>query len=171
MSGNFPYNILPVHVWPSGTIAANEDMFDGDPQSDYVNLGNYEGVLFVVVKNTGATGTAKVTVDAATSNAGAGTDNIGFRYLKIQDPGEPGDWTTVAYADADTGFTTTAEADCIYLVDVRRLDMSPVASSKYVSCTLTEVADDPVDGAALAICYGGSYMGVDVVATPNITGD
>ena len=86
----FPYDCLPVHVFPSGLVAACEDIFNGDPQSDYVNLSNYDGVLFIIIKNAGATGTAKLTVDAATDNAGTGTDNIGYRYLKIQDPGTPG---------------------------------------------------------------------------------
>jgi hypothetical protein len=171
MSERFPYNCLPVHVADSGVIAANEDIFNGDPQSDYVNLSNYDGVLFIIVKNAGAVGTAKLTVDAATDNAGSDTDNIGYRYLKVQDPGVPGDWTAVTYANADTGVTTAAEADCIYVIDVNRADMAPVSGAKYVSLTCTEVADGGVDGAICALLYGGKYGTHDPVATPNVTGD
>jgi hypothetical protein len=161
--------MLPVHCFDSGVIAACEDIFNGSPASDIMNLINHEGIVFFLIKNAGAVGTATVTVAACSDNAASASDNIGFRYLKVQDPATAGTWTAVAYADADTGFTTAAEADVIYAIDVRRSDL--VSGYGYVKLTCTEVDSTAVDGCAMAILYGSSYPGASPADSPSVTGD
>ena len=48
-----------VHAFPSSLIAANEDIFNGDPESDVINMSHWRGLLVICVKNAGAVGTAK----------------------------------------------------------------------------------------------------------------
>ena len=149
-----------VHCFDSDVIASNNDIFSSSPASDVINMENWREVTFILIKNSGGTGTATVTVSSCDDNVATTTTDIAFKYRKITDPDDStvthGDWTDATAS----GFTTAAEADVIYEIRVTSDDLS--GTDKYVRCTFTKVNSDPVYGAAFAILSDPRYA----VATP-----
>lgn len=136
---------------PSGNIAANEDIFNGDPASDILSLARYEEVLFVIVKSAGATGTATITVESCDDTTPTTSTAIAFAY-KVSTSGNTwGNW-----ADAtSSGFVTTAGANQAYMVSVRAEGLNN--SDNYVRLQATEVVDSACDGAILSIGLNPRY--------------
>lgn len=130
---------------PSGIIAANEDIFNGDPATDVINMALYESVMFIIVKNAGATGTATVTIESCDDLVPTTTTAVAFTY-KACTTGNTWGATTAAAA---AGFTTTAGADQCYLVEITASQLS--GTDQYVRMQLTEVVNNPCDGAVLCI--------------------
>ena len=71
----------PVHAMNSNFIAANEDIFNGSPASDVINLENAEGVLFIIACNANAgSGAATATVLACDDVTPSNTAAVPFKY-------------------------------------------------------------------------------------------
>ena len=71
--------IRPVHAMNSNFIAANEDIFNGSPASDVINLENAEGVLFIIACNANAgSGAATATVLACDNVTPSNTAAVRF---------------------------------------------------------------------------------------------
>lgn len=141
----------PYNCCNSSFIAANEDIFNGDPASDVVSLALYEAVVFLIVKNAGATGTATITIESCDTVVPGTATAIAFRYKACTSGNTWGSWTAATTA----GFTTTAGANQCYMIEVHAEDLS--GTDKYVRLQATEVADDPCDGAILCILGNPRY--------------
>ncbi|KKL24117.1 hypothetical protein LCGC14_2418550, partial [marine sediment metagenome] len=80
-------------------LAPDADRYNADPTTDWIRCK--ESVLFLVVEGVGGTGTAALTINEATDNAGAGSAPIAYRYRLLTTAGGLdtwGDWQTVAAA-------------------------------------------------------------------------
>ena len=134
---------------PSSIIAANEDIFNGDPASDVVSMAGYYEMLFVIVKNAGATGTAVVTVESCDDVTPTTSTAIPFQYKATTSVGNTEGALTAAAAG---GFTTTAGADQMYVISVLASELQ--GEDGFVRLQLTEGVDSPCDGAVF--CIGGT---------------
>ena len=143
---------------PSALIAANEDIFNGNPASDVLNMALYEEIIFIIVKNAGATGTATITVESCDDLVPTTTTAIVFDY-KVCTTGNTWGATTRAAA---AGFTTTAGADQCYVISVDSSMLS--GTDQYVRLQATEVVNNPCDGAILCVGVRPRYA-MDVPAT------
>lgn len=112
------------------------DAYNGDPATDIVNLQYFRRALFMLMEAAGGTGTVKIQVQACTNNAGGSPEAIAFNYRL----GTDGDYGALT-ASAATGYTTTAGANKLVLVEVDG-DSLP-AGKPYVRLLLTEVVDSP----------------------------
>ncbi len=136
------------NVAPSAIVAANEDVFNGDPPTDVISLENYEEALFIIVKNAGAVGTATITVESCDDTTPTTTTAVAFRYTATTTGNTIGAITKAAAA----GFTTTAGADQLYAISIKSDELS--GSDKYVRMQVTEVDSTACDGAIISIgCY------------------
>jgi hypothetical protein len=136
-----------LHFLPqaSGFNADMSDGLSGTQYTDVVNMAKYRSVLFVIQKGAGAVGTATITVESV-STAGAGaTQAIAYRYKTGTTLDALSDWTAVA----STGFTTTAGADQVYLIEVDGSDS--YSTYNYVRMKTVEVAATAVDCTILII--------------------
>lgn len=131
---------------PSGIIAANEDIFNGDPASDVLDMSSYEEIIFIIVKNAGATGTATLTVESCDDLTPTTATAIVFDYRACTSGNTWGDLTRATAA----GFTTTAGANQCYVIGVTP-DLL-YSTDQYVRLQATEVVNNPCDGAIL--CCG-----------------
>lgn len=130
---------------PSSIIAANEDIFDGDPISDVISMSKYESVLFIIVKNAGATGTATCILYSCDNFTPSTATAMVGKYKVCTSGNTWGAWTALA----TTGFTTTAGANQCYMILANAEDL--VEGDVGVKLAMTEVEDDPCDGAVLCI--------------------
>jgi hypothetical protein len=151
--------IHPVHCGNSTFIAANEDIFNGSPATDVINLHNAQGVMFIVACNANAgSGAATITIEACDNVTPSNTTAIVFRYQLISTVDIPGTLT----AAATTGVTSVGTANTMLLVEV---DAATVAAAtvnstvgnKFVRLKATETQSDAVDGAILAFLFGLRY--------------
>jgi hypothetical protein len=152
-NGRLFQGIHPVHCCKAANIAANEDIFNGDPASDVLDLSKYGNVMFLIVKSTGATGTATVTVESCDDATPSTATAVPFKYWT----NTTGDtWSDMKSATA-SGFTTTAGADQMYAIEISAEALS--TTDQHVRLQLTEVVDSPCDGAVLAIAGNPRYAG------------
>lgn len=127
-------------------LAPDADLYAADPQTDWIRAKH--GILFLISEGVGGTGTAIITVTAASSNAGADNEDIAFRYRLLTTSGGLdtwGPWLTAAAA----GVTPAAGAAKATLVELRFDEIPELLP--FVALTLTEVADSPVDAAVIAL--------------------
>lgn len=137
-------------------LAPDADRFNANPQTDYISLKNYGTISFVLAIGAGATGTATITAQMAEAAAGTGATDIPFKYRRVAATGTSD--VEGAMTDAtDAGFTTTAGADQLYIIEVEAQELD--SDSPFVALTLTEVANDPVDAGVLAILGEPRYPG------------
>jgi hypothetical protein len=134
-----------INVGNSNFIAAQEDIFNGDPATDIINLSQQLAAMFIIQKGAGATGTATITVQSCEDTDGTGATAVPFEYRKQTSGDTWGAWTSATA----TGFTTEAGANQMYeiWVDPHNLD----GNDKYCRLKATEVVDSPCDGAMLAL--------------------
>jgi len=130
---------------PSGIIAANEDIFNGDPTTDVVSMQEYESILFIIVKNAGATGTATCILYSCDDFTPTTSTAMVGKYKACTTGNTWGAWTALAA----TGFTTTAGANQAYMILANAEDL--VEGDVAVKMQATEVVDNPCDGAILCI--------------------
>lgn len=147
----FFQNIHVVNAMPSGNQAAYEDLFNGDPSTDIVNLSNYDKATWVIQKAAGATGTATITVESCDDTTPSNTTAIGFDYWVCTSGDTFGDKQTAT----STGFTTTAGANQVYAIEVNSSELD--STDKYARLTLTEDTNDPVDGTVTCIMSGPRF--------------
>ena len=142
-------------------LAPVADAFSGATvYSDVVNMKNYGKAVFVVITGAGATGTSTFTVQACDDTVPSTTSAVPFTYRNYDNSDVPGSVTAVAA----TGFTSTAGANRIHVIEV---DAEALLASGYgyVRLKAAEVADDPVLGGILVIlCDPRSTENVDATA-------
>lgn len=148
---NEAHSIQVVNVGSSSFIAAQEDIFNGDPSTDVVLLKNYGAVLFNIQKGDGATGTATIVAYSCDNAAGDNPVAIAAKYRTNTSGDAWSDWLDLE----TTGFTTTAGADQQYQVLVDADDLASGDTGVYL--TLTEVVDSPCDGSVVAIMCKPRY--------------
>lgn len=138
-----------------GGLSPSADLYNGDPATDVVGMAGYNKVHFLLHQNTGGTntGTATVTVEAVDNAAGSNAVAIPFRY-RAKTTGASSAWGAVTAATA-SGFTTTANEDTIYEIQVEDQDLPDTQS--YVRMVLTEAVDDPVLGSVMILLVGSRY--------------
>lgn len=147
----FMQNIHVVNAMPSANQAAYEDLFNGNPTTDIVNLSNYDKVTWIIQKAAGATGTATITCESCDTVVPGTATAIPFSYQVCTSGDTFGD-TTDATA---SGFTTTAGADQVYVIEVNSSEL--YSTNKYVRLKCTEVVDSPVDGTITCIMSGPRF--------------
>lgn len=148
------FNIDDLHILNiagSSYIAANEDIFNGNPSTDIVSMENYNDIYFIITKNAGATGTATITVSSCDTVVPGTATAIAFEYKAMTTIDTMGAWT----AATASGFTTTAGADQLYVVHVKADNL--YSTDKFVKLTATEVVDSACDGAIIAFLANPRY--------------
>ncbi|MCK4537381.1 MAG: hypothetical protein KAV42_01150 [Candidatus Krumholzibacteria bacterium] len=141
--------------FPSSIIAANEDIFNGSPASDVINMSEWRGLLVICAKNTGAVGTAAFTALSCDDTTPNTTTAIAFRerHCTASD-------TYSAWADtASTGKVITAGADEVWEFFIDSRDLS--GTDKYIQAKFTEDDSTAVDGHIITMLIGPRY-GKDV---------
>ncbi len=147
-----------VHCAPSGIIAANEDIFNGDPTTDIISMKNAGSCVFVIVKNAGAVGTATITIESCDDTSASTATAIAYTYRAITTTDTQGAVTAATSA----GFTTATTANMIYVIEVNARDL--VDGDSYVRMVCTEVANAEVDGAIFSFLTDLRYQ-EDALAT------
>jgi len=141
-----------VNCFNSSFVAANEDIFNGDPASDVISMTDWRDVVFFIQKGAGATGTATITVESCDDVTPSTSTAVVFRYRIMTKATD----TWGAWTDATTaGFTTTAGADDAYEIWAEASKLS--GTDKYVRMQCTEVVDSPCDGGMGAILVNPRY--------------
>jgi len=138
----------PIHC---STVAACEDMFNGDPASDVISLAKYGKVIFFIVLNAGATGTATITVESCDDVTPSTSTAVAFKYWVCTTPDVWGDMQSAT----SSGFATTAGATAMYAIEIDATELSSTDSFVRMQCT--EVVDSPVDGNFMAIAGNPRY--------------
>lgn len=133
-------------------LQPDADRYATSATSDIVSLAKYGEVTFVLMEGAGGTGTATITVEECTNNAGDGNTAIAYDYKQVTTLGTiPASWT----AATTSGFTTTAGANKMVYIRVRAEELSD--GSPWVRVVLTEVANDPCDAGMVAILSNPRY--------------
>lgn len=128
------------------------DRYDTNPATDIFNMALYGHIAFVLDHGAGATGTVKIQVEECSDATGTGNTAIAFRYrLKST---VPGTWGAIT-SSASTGYTTTAGADQMVIVELDSRELS--TTKKFVRLQLTEVANSPVSAAVYALLSEARY--------------
>jgi hypothetical protein len=143
--------IIGVLACTSAEVAANEDIFNGNPASDVIRLSENDEILFIIHKSAGAVGTATITVESCDDVTPTTHTAIPFKYRAMTTNGT---WGAVTAAAA-TGFTTTAGANQMYIVSVKANQL--VEGHQFVRLVATEVVDAACDGAILAVLVRGAH--------------
>ena len=149
---NFAESHKMVNCFSSGFIAANEDIFNGSPASDVINMRDWRDIIFWIQEGAGGTGTTVPTIESCDDTTPSNTTAIIFRYRIIAAVGDT--WT--AWTDAaTTGFTTTAAADTMFQIWARASDLS--GTDQYIRMQTTEGDSTAVDGGMGAILFNPRY--------------
>jgi len=135
----------------SGIVPA-ADFLAGTVNTDVFSVKNHERALFVVYKGAGATGTSTLTVEACDDFTPSNTTAVPFRYQAITSGDTRGEVTDATAA----GFTTTAGANQLYVIEV---DAVELAKAGYANVRLhgVEVANDPCTGGIIGMLLGSRY--------------
>ena len=136
-----------VHAAPAAVIAANEDIYNGDIASDIISMANAESAVFMIIQNSGVTGSASVQIFACDDVTPTNTSAISFKYKRITS-GDTHGATTESVL-----LRTTAGADQIYVIEVEAAKLAETGYG-YVQLSATEAVDSPVDGAVVAFLMG-----------------
>jgi hypothetical protein len=132
------------------------DRYNANPVGDYINGKLFDRVEFLLAQATGGTntGTAVVTVRAASDATGTGAEAVPFKYRKKTTGASA---VMGAITDVTTaGFTTTANEDTIYEIEV---EMTALPATKpFLALLLTEGVNDPVTACAIAIGVCARYQ-------------
>lgn len=151
-SGSLMQEMHVVHVGTSGFVASYADYTTGNPATDVVNMSKWDEALFLVVKGSGAVGTATITVEACSNTTPSATQAIVFDYWTCTSVDTWSDMSTATAA----GFTTTAGADQVYAIRVKAIDL--YSTYKYVRLQFTEVDSTACDGTVICILTKGRYI-------------
>jgi hypothetical protein len=146
--------IRPVHVGASAFIAKGEDIFDGSPGSDVVNLENAEGIVFVIAlgENAGS-GAATITVLACDDVTPNNTTAVSFTY-QILSASDVLGVATVAASLAAVGTADTVTIISVTAAAIAAASVNSTVGNPYVQLKCTETQSDAVDGGITAYLYG-----------------
>ena len=145
------YSEAAVINFVHNTLTAHEDIFNGTPTSDIVNMDGWTKCLWLIDKSAGGTGTAVITVESCDDVTPTTATAIAFDYQAMTSGNTWGSRT----AATSSGFTTNAGGNQGYKVWVRADELS--GTDKFVRLKATESANDPVDGAILSVLLGPKY--------------
>uniref|UniRef100_A0A6M3IRI5 Uncharacterized protein n=1 Tax=viral metagenome TaxID=1070528 RepID=A0A6M3IRI5_9ZZZZ len=151
--------IHPVHCGNSSFVAANEDIFNGSPTTDVINLKNAQGVMFVVACNANVgSGAATITIEACDNVTPSNTTAIVFRYQLISTTDLPGTLTAATTSGvASIGTTNTMLLVEVDAATVGAASVNSTYNNTFVRLKATETQSDAVDGAILAFLFGLRY--------------
>ena len=121
-------------------LSPASDRFAGTVYSDIINMENYGKCRFVVIGDTGATGTSTFTVEACDDTTPSNSTAIPFYYAEHSSNDVRGTLTAATTA----GFTCAARANRLITVEV---DAEDLIASGYSYVRLKAV--ESVDGAVL----------------------
>jgi hypothetical protein len=110
------------------------------------------GVLFVIYKGVGATGTSTITVLACDDVTPTNSTAVAFMYRSCTTGDTWGAWTQAT----TTGFTTTAGSSQLYQVYVPQSELA-TETYGYAQLQAVEVVDSPVLGGILGIVTDLKY--------------
>lgn len=151
-SGRLFQNIHVVNAMPAANEAAYEDLFNGSPNTDVVNLGKYDKVLWVIQKAAGSTGVARISVESCDDVTPSTATTVPFSYWTCTS----GDtWSDMQTATA-YGFTTTAGADQMYAIEINSSEL--YSTNQYARLATDETTDSPVDGTIVCVLGGARVM-------------
>lgn len=138
-------------------LSPSSDIYNGNPASDVISLANYERVVFLIHQLRNATstaGTATVKPQQVDNVSASNAVDLPFWWAK-KTTGASSVWSALAYVAAGSTFTTTANEDTIYAVEVDASDLAD--GKKYVQLKLTESVNAPVLGSVIAIGVNPRY--------------
>ncbi len=139
-------------------LAPAADRWNTNPATDIVNLANYSKCTFLVHQQGGTTGTATFTVEACSDVSATGATAIAYKYSVGGTGASAGGDDAGATTDAAAaGFTSTANAEKLYLIEVNAIDLP--AGKNFVRLVCTEAVNDPVNGAVEIILSGSRFAG------------
>lgn len=144
------------HVHPVKGLAPSADLYNGNPATDIINMKESEKLIFVLHQKTGGTntGNAVVKVEAVDNVVGSNATLVPFKYRKMT-TGASDALGAVSTAVAANGFTTTANEDTAYFIEIDARDLP--SDQQYVRMTLTESTNDPVLGSVMGYLVGKRY--------------
>jgi len=152
-------SIHPVHCGNSSFVAANEDIFNGSPATDVINVKNADTVIFMVIMNANAgSGAATITIEACDNVTPSNTAAIAFRYKLVSAGDTQGAVTACASTGVSVGTANTilyVEADA---ADVAAAAVNSTYNNHYVRLKATESQSDAVDGAITAFLNNLRYQ-------------
>lgn len=129
------------------------DRFDTSATTDFISLANYGRITFVIATGNSTSDTSNGTVTLVCSAAAGGTSTsaLAFKYRVCASSSTVDTWG--ALTDATTsGFSMTAGDNYHYSCEVTADSVEAQAAGKYfVALRVTEVTNDPIVGAVLAI--------------------
>lgn len=138
-------------------FSPSSDIYNTNPASDVISLANFQRIVFLLhqVKNsTSTTGTATVKPQQVDSVAASNAVDLPFSYFK-KTTGASSVWGSKTDVASGSTFTTTANEDTIYAIEVDARSLAD--GKKYVQLKLTEVVNAPVLGSCVAILMGGRF--------------
>lgn len=141
---------------PIKALAPAADRWNTDPITDAINMANFNRLTFLVYQSGGTTGNATLTVLASTDASQTSAEAIPFRYRKMT-TGASDVLGSVTNATA-AGFTTTANEDSIYEIEV--LSSALPDTKPWVHLKVTEATNDPVNGCIIALVSESRYGGL-----------
>jgi len=134
-------------------LAPDTDAFAGATvNSDVIDAAG-SGVLFIIYKGVGTTGTSTVTVEACDDITPTTTAAVPFTYRTNTATDVWSAWTAATAA----GFVTTAGSNHIYQVWVDPAELAE-EGYRYVRLDMAEEADGAVLGGILAIVLDPRYQ-------------
>lgn len=136
-----------VHAARKAHIAANEDIYNGGIASDVINMKMAKSAVFMIIQNTGVTGSASVQIFACSNATPSATSAISFSYKRITSGDTQGATTETKL------LRTTAGEDQIYVIEVDAAKLAETGYG-YVQMDVTEAVDSPVDGGVVAFLTG-----------------
>ena len=139
-------------VWVSGP--AN---YNGGPGTDkWINMKDYDKVLFIIQTGAWAGGTAAVTFNQAKTNAGGSSEAFtNFTHM----------YTNKAVPSSDllvdtavvSGTFNLDTASCLYLVEIRAAELDITNQMDYINCHVATPGGNNDYYSILAIAYGGRF--------------
>lgn len=148
-------------------LAVPVDAAAGAQASDWVNFKHYSGGAFVIMQGAWAAGTPAITLNQATSSAGAGSKPLAFTKR----------WNKVALGSAvftetpvvNNTFNLAAAANSVTVVEVNAEDLDTNNGFTYAQVAAGAGAAGANLLAVLAIMTGARYMGQPSVHLPAAT--
>lgn len=155
----FLHKTHPV-AFTNAMIAAAEDMFNGDPASDVINMRDATNAVFIITTLANAGGNAAITVLACDDTVPTNTSAIPFSYRLCTAPNTLGAITRAT----TSGFTTSTSANITYLVEVNQADLHD-SGYGYIQLKCTEDTDAAVDGSICCFLTGLTHNTKDGIGT------
>lgn len=148
MSENL-HNFLEQHhvvpCFPKSVISSNADIFNGNPQSLWIDMTNWQRATFIVQKGTGATGTARAVLQSADDDSGTNPTNLACKYRKATSGDSFSSW-----ADAvASGTVITAGEDQVWEFSLSAQELED--DQPFVGFSLAEIVDSEVNGGVTCI--------------------